>query len=453
MKTTVLCAVLLSINSAVSFAQVLSSSGQIIRSVPPVVERLPSNLSRLRQQTESQAKDILDDKANTARGLANQATNAAIPRFTVPDASTILSSNGQPAFQEINVEGGFLAIDKEWLILIDDNQIEHLTHASVALIEKQFMPSLSKWLFRIRIEGNEEEVSSFRNSLPAELRSQLSRNHVYLSQAKLQTAQEQSSANITLSTSANTRQLEKRFPCSEPLRMGMIDTEIDHEHSSFAHIDIVQQRFLKDDISSSNEHGTSVASIMAKALPKHSQLFNANVFYTRNSISRGATLSALLKAINYLATLEVDAINMSLAGPDNPLLRIAIGELDKAGIQVIAAVGNEGPASLPLYPAAYPQTLGATAVDDKNQIYRWANQGDYVDFAAPGVSIETAAPLNKFIRQTGTSMAAPLVSAKYACVLRTLKNRHHALEALKQKAIDVGQPGRDTVFGFGVLLR
>ena len=459
MKYAKLYACLLSFASTAVSAQILPAAGQVITPVAPVIERLPSNLSRLREQVENNAKTKLEKGSLATQTLVSNTISGVTPRFTVPNASTILSVDGEPIIQEISVEDGFIAVEKEWLFMGEESDIDYFNHPAISVLEKQFMSSLSKWLFRVKVEGDTDTVSLIRNSLPEPLQAQVGRNHIYLSQSKREaslpkSANEHRSVNHTQTESTEAEDSHTGYiECDSPLRMGMIDTHITSDHPLFSHIQIEQASFLIEGAEGSSEHGTSVASLMANVLPPGSQLFNANVFYTRNSISRGATLSALLKGINHLASLQVDAINMSLAGPNNPLLMAAITQLDELGIQVIAAVGNEGPASLPLYPAAYQQTLGATAVDSDNRIYRWANQGEYVDFAALGVSVETALPPNKTIRQTGTSMAAPIIAAKYACLLRKNKNRQSALALMQRSAIDAGAPGRDTVFGFGILLR
>lgn len=98
-----------------------------------------------------------------------------------------------------------------------------------------------------------------------------------------------------------------------------------------------------------------------------------------------------------------------------------------------------------------PEFDAECRVDKSNVIYRWANQGDYVDFAAFGVSVDAAHPNGKTIRQTGTSMASPRATALYACFLREKQERNAALLKLQQLALDAGAPGRDSVFGFGVL--
>lgn len=327
---------------------------------------------------------------------------------------------------------------------------------------------------------SEDEVSHIRNRLPKSLQDQIGRNHIYLSQSEV--SAKGSLLRHVDKIEVSTQQFES---CPTPLRIGMVDTHVTTTHPLLSHIVFTQASFIVEQregqdprpnqnngldsdaadskkqtskaselaggVAFSSDHGTAVASLLAASMPESSQVFNASVFYSRNSVSQGATLMSLIEGLNYLASQQVDAINMSLAGPDNPVLARVIKQLDESGIQIIAAVGNEGPASLPLYPAAYPETLGITAVDKSHAIYRWANQGDYVDFAAVGVSVEVAHPDGKVIRQTGTSMASPRATALYACFLRTELERNAALLKLQQLALDTGPPGRDSVFGFGVL--
>ena len=92
----------------------------------------------------------------------------------------------------------------------------------------------------------------------------------------------------------------------------------------------------------------------------------------------------------------VAVINLSLAGPDNPILERAISDASTAGIPLVAAVGNAGPRSVPLFPAGYDAVVAVTAIDRNERIYRRAVQGPHVDLAAPGVSIPTAASFDPF---------------------------------------------------------
>lgn len=457
MKYTLIVAILSLIAAPISQAQLAGTLNQVVSPVRPIIDRTSSDLKAIREEARRKAQSSIEgtrDLSTVASGVLN---DIPAPQFIAPAATTILSTSGQVVVNEVTVENGFLAVEKEWLFLGEEADKVHFQGANIEIQKAQFLPALSQWLFKVKVTGDEDDVSSIRNSLPHNLQSQIGRNHIYLSQTK-----------PTSNGSFQEVSSEKLEACPTPLRIGMVDTHVASSHPLLSHVNLTQASFIvahnqdrnqeqdgnagsETDVAFSSDHGTAVASLLAASLPKSSQVFNASVFYSRNSVSQGATLMSLIEGLNYLASQQVDAINMSLAGPDNPILARVINQLDKSGIQIIAAVGNEGPASLPLYPAAYTETLGITAVDKSNVIYRWANQGDYVDFAAFGVSVDAAHPNGKTIRQTGTSMASPRATALYACFLREKQERNAALLKLQQLALDAGAPGRDSVFGFGVL--
>jgi len=117
---------------------------------------------------------------------------------------------------------------------------------------------------------------------------------------------------------------------------------------------------------------------------------------------------------------------------------------------LVAAVGNEGPAAPPLYPAAYDGVVGVTAVDNTRALYRWANRGQQVTFAARGVDVTVAHPDGGQVTNSGTSLAAPVVTALLACRLLRL-SPEQALQTMIDDAEDLGEPGRDPGFGHGFL--
>ncbi|MEP4467395.1 S8 family serine peptidase, partial [Marinobacter alexandrii] len=147
---------------------------------------------------------------------------------------------------------------------------------------------------------------------------------------------------------------------------------------------------------------------------------------------------------------EVALINISMAGPDNRVLATVIRRLLVRGTPVVAAVGNGGPASPMLYPAGYPGVIGVTAVGQNRKIYRWANQGQQVDFAAAGVDVAVAVTDGQYGTQSGTSLAAPVISGQLACALADT-SFEQALTGLKQHGIDLGDSGRDPVYGYGLV--
>jgi subtilisin family serine protease len=113
----------------------------------------------------------------------------------------------------------------------------------------------------------------------------------------------------------------------------------------------------------------------------------------------------------------VRIINMSFAGPKDPSLERAIKVAYDKGIVLIAAAGNAGPTSPPLYPGADPNVIAVTATDAQDKIFTGANRGKYVSVAAPGVDILVPAPDNAYQLTTGTSVAAAEVSGIVALLL------------------------------------
>ena len=122
------------------------------------------------------------------------------------------------------------------------------------------------------------------------------------------------------------------------------------------------------------------------------------------------------------------------------------------GLMLVAAAGNGGSATEPAYPAAYQDVIAVTAVSAERTVYAYANRGPYIDFAAPGVRLWTAVPGGGRF-QSGTSFAAPYVTSMVALTLAGGAER--TVEAvrsrLRQDALDLGAPGRDDVFGWGLV--
>jgi subtilisin family serine protease len=143
---------------------------------------------------------------------------------------------------------------------------------------------------------------------------------------------------------------------------------------------------------------------------------------------------------------------MSLSGPSNALLERALVELAKDGPPVVAAVGNNGPSGEPLYPAAYDTVIGVTATDRDKKIYRYANRGPHVDFAALGVNVKVADAGGGWRIESGTSMASPLIAVVVARTLQSNDLGTAALiEMLGSSAEDLGHKGFDPVFGYGLI--
>lgn len=118
-----------------------------------------------------------------------------------------------------------------------------------------------------------------------------------------------------------------------------------------------------------------------------------------------------------------------------------------------AAAGNQGPGAPPAYPGAYHEVIAVTAVDRNLRPYLLANRGDYVDLAAPGVEIWTPDPRGGGRYRHGTSLATAFATA--VMVERLARDGGAApadlARALGRDAKDLGAPGKDPVFGWGLI--
>lgn len=248
--------------------------------------------------------------------------------------------------------------------------------------------------------------------------------------------------------------------CSGNIRIGLVDTRVNADHPSLAG---QRLRFLAigtDSRAASGQvHGTALAALLVgrgdsrtPGLLPGAELLVAEAFFTTGS-GDAADAYRLIAALDVLSDEAPLAINMSLAGPDNPLLARTISAIADLGIAVVAAVGNGGPGAVSAYPAAYPSVVAVTAVDRDSRAYRQAGRGPHVDFAAPGVNLWTAASVSGGRLRTGTSFAAPFVTAAIAAARASTPSTsvESVVSALAANAIDLGDPGRDPVFGHGLV--
>jgi len=165
-----------------------------------------------------------------------------------------------------------------------------------------------------------------------------------------------------------------------------------------------------------------------------------------------ADARSLLLALSWLLEQGVPVANLSLSGPPNALLERVVARAAAEGMMLVAAVGNDGPAAPPRYPAAYDAVIGVTAVDSGWTVYRRAGRGAHVRYAAPGVALRVAEPGGGTRMRSGTSMAAPFVAAMLALRLgeEAALEPARLLGLLDRHARDLGPDGRDPIYGVGV---
>ncbi len=236
--------------------------------------------------------------------------------------------------------------------------------------------------------------------------------------------------------------------------LAVIDSGIDARHPELA--DSIADVF---DALGSKEgphvHGTAIAG----AIVAHARLMGsapeARILAIRafGVAPNGAQSNSfiILKALDYAAAHGAQIVNMSFAGPKDALIERAIAATAAKGIVMVAASGNAGPKSPPLYPAANPNVIAVSATDAQDRLFAASNRGSNIAVAAPGVDIFLPAPDEKYQMISGTSFSAAYVSGLVALMLE----RNPALKPdqvrtiLMKTARDLGAPGRDDLFGAG----
>jgi subtilisin family serine protease len=193
-------------------------------------------------------------------------------------------------------------------------------------------------------------------------------------------------------------------------------------------------------------HGTAIASLLVGSdgafagAARGRLLLVADVY---GGQAAAGSAEAIVDALGWLAQRKVKVVNISLVGPPNRLLQRGVDALRGRGILVVAAVGNDGPAAPPLYPASYSGVVAVTAVDARDRALLEAGRATHVDFAAPGADMAAATPGRGYSVVRGTSFAAPLVAARLALVGA---DSSQALAAVSAEAV----PGKGVV-GRGVV--
>lgn len=251
-----------------------------------------------------------------------------------------------------------------------------------------------------------------------------------------------------------------KLPQAHKLAHGMnvtiavIDSGIDAGHPELAHT--ISDSF---DALGSREgahvHGTGIAG----AIAAHGRLMGsapeARIIAIRAFAgSQGGAESStyvIIKSLNYAVLHGAQVINMSFAGPKDMLIERGIAATAARDVVLVAAAGNAGPKSPPLFPAANPNVIAVSGTDSHDRLFTASNRGVHIALAAPGADIFLPAPDQKYQMTSGTSFSAAYVSGIVALLLE----RNPALKPNEVRALltstarDLGAPGRDDLFGYG----
>ena len=333
---------------------------------------------------------------------------------------------------------------------------QQLTNLGYAVRALQELPALGFALLRLGIPGGQDvptALDALRQAFPAIL---FDANTLYEPDAAATSAGEPRHYAKALIGWP-----EGGAGCSAVVEIGLIDTAVDTTHSALAGRSITPRSFIAGGVTPAPpDHGTAVAALLVGApdsdtagLLPAAHLYAAAIFSLRDGNRVVGTTDGIARALDWFGQQGVRVVNLSLSGPGNQVMRITAERAAAGGMLLVAAAGNEGPNAAPVFPAGYGPVFAVTAVDASLQPYREANRGDYIDVAAPGVDVWSARGGQGGRYNTGTSFAAPFAAAAAALALAASPDAapESLRQALREGARDLGQPGRDSTFGWGLL--
>jgi hypothetical protein len=336
---------------------------------------------------------------------------------------------------------------------LSDAQADQLARRyGLTRLQSQNFPLIGSTIGLFRITGRRGvETVSREFSTEASVRS-VQPNFRYVLQEQ--------KAELTEGDPAQYAVAKLRLPEAHTLAHGanvtiaVIDSAIDANHPELANA-IADSFDALGSKEGPHAHGTGVAG----AIVAHARLMGsapaARILAIRafGAAPKGAesTSYVILKGLDYAAAHGAQIVNMSFAGPKDALIERGIAAMAAKGIVMVAAAGNAGAKSPPLYPAANTNVIAVSATDAHDKLFTASNRGGYIAMAAPGVDIFLPAPDDKYQMTSGTSFSAAYVSGLVALMLE----RNPALKpdelrtTLMKTARDLGAAGRDDLFGAG----
>jgi subtilisin family serine protease len=324
-------------------------------------------------------------------------------------------------------------------------------------LESQSLPLIGATLYRLHILGGRSVqgvVGSLRNE---QIVTRAQPNYVFaLQEEALKTsADAQGDASQYVLDKLQIKQAHQ-IATGKGVLVAVIDSEIDAKHPDLDGT-ITKSFDALGSEETPDQHGTAMAGAIAAhgkllGIAPDAEILAEHAFDASPGTAKGTSFS-IYKSLQWAADNGARVVNMSFAGPADPTLHRLLAAANEKDMVLIAAAGNAGPNSPPLYPAADPNVIAVTATDSNNDVYKMANRGPYIAVAAPGVEILALAPDESYLITTGTSVAAAHVSGIAALLLErkaSLKPKD-IRTILVTSAAPLGSSARRSTSGAGLV--
>jgi filamentous hemagglutinin family protein len=329
-------------------------------------------------------------------------------------------------------------------------------HLGLTIVSQQAIPTLHRTVYTFRITRGQSVAEVIRAVQNAGLHVAAQPNYTY----GLSQGQRVSAADLGDPAQYIVQKLQlgavHRITQGTDIVVAVIDSRVDTRQPDFAGriVDYYDAGCGAD--APPDVHGTGMAGAIASHIGLLGVAPNARIIAICAFGGTGkpeATSTKIIRGVDYAIAHGAKIINMSFAGPRDPALAQELQIAREKGILIIAAAGNAGPRSPPLYPGADPNVMAVTATDEHDRLFAGANQGSYVTVAAPGVNILVPAPNGDVQFTTGTSVASANVSGVAALLLAEKPTRtpEEIRAILVDTAKHLGPKGVNPQFGAGLV--
>lgn len=288
-------------------------------------------------------------------------------------------------------------------------------------LESQSFPLTGRTLYRWRVGGH-RPVADVVGALEGErIVASAQPNYIFTLQDQLAARPAETAGDAAQYVLAKLQIAQAhQLATGHDILVAVIDSQIDAGNPNLEGTVVKSFAALAGE-ATPQRHGTAMAGAIAAhgrllGIAPRARLLAARAFGGAPDDAKGTSF-AIYKALQWAADNDARIVNMSFAGPADPDLHRMLAAAYEKGMVLIAAAGNAGPNSPPLYPAADSSVIAVTATDSNDGLYDMANHGAYIRVAAPGVEILAVAPGESLQITTGTSVAAAHVSGLAALLL------------------------------------
>ena len=239
---------------------------------------------------------------------------------------------------------------------------------------------------------------------------------------------EEASAGLQFSNTLVHLEAAHAMATGNGITIGLVDSRVDVAHPSLAGSIKETYSSVDNPSAAADGHGTAMAGAIAAhgaaltGMAPASRLVAAETFSRDGDGKMEGVTFHILKGIDWVNGQDASIINMSFAGPRDPLIGDIVKVATEAGRILVAAAGNGGAKAPPLYPAADGNVIAVSAVDQNRKAFAGANRGKYIDISAPGVDVLVIQPGNGTGLSTGTSVATAHVSGLLALALERARH-------------------------------